>query len=100
MFMQDEFCTMNYVEQHDLVIVASNLPNGRVVAVTLPRKQKSGWKLSGDIKGKCINPQGMCHDDAGRLYVADGKNDRVLVLDSLTGRVLQILFEEDEQLCT
>ena len=38
-------------------------------------------------------PQGVCSDNRGRLYVADGKrvNDRIIVLSATSGSVLQVV---------
>ena len=30
------------------------------------------WKIEGEVDGKKIDPHGVCHDDVGHLYVADG----------------------------
>ena len=34
---------------------------------------------------------GVCADDAGRVYVADGDNRRLLVLDAVSGAALRVL---------
>ncbi len=47
------------------------------------------WKVQGKVHGKPCYPHGMCTDTQGRLYVADGENERVLVLQASTGRFIQ-----------
>ena len=39
-----------------------------------------------------INPHGVCQDDIGNLYVADGRNKRVLVISS-DGKIKQKLID-------
>ncbi len=47
------------------------------------------WKVQGEVHGKSCEPVDMCTDTQGRLYVADGRNRRVLVLEASTGRFIQ-----------
>ncbi len=47
------------------------------------------WKVQGEVHGKPCNPHNMCSDTQGGLYVADGRNKRVLVLQASTGVVIQ-----------
>ncbi len=57
------------------------------------------WRLGGKgvrVAGKMLDPWDFCTDDKGRVYVADGKNARVLVLDGSTGHLIQILLEGHE----
>ncbi len=46
------------------------------------------WQVKGQVDGKPCDPYGLCHG-AGRLYVADGDNKRILVLDAATGDFIQ-----------
>ncbi len=46
------------------------------------------WQVKGQVDGKECEPLGLCHG-AGRLYVADGRNQRILVLDAATGDFIQ-----------
>ncbi len=50
------------------------------------------WSLSGEVEGVLISPQGLAVDDLGRVYLADGRNERVVILDSTDGSVLQVLM--------
>ncbi len=47
------------------------------------------WKVQGEVRGKLCYPHDMCTDTHGRLYVADGSNQRMLVLWASTGEVIQ-----------
>ncbi len=46
------------------------------------------WQVKDQVDGKKCHPRGLCHG-AGRLYVADGFNKRILVLDAATGHFIQ-----------
>ncbi len=46
------------------------------------------WQVKGQVDGKQCDPRGLCHG-AGRLYVADGFNKRILVLDAAKGDFIQ-----------
>ncbi len=59
------------------VICATNLENGR-----------SQWQVKGEVAGEVCRPLGICNGK-GRLYVADGDNKRVLVMDGATGGYIQ-----------
>ena len=47
--------------------------------------------IAGEVDGIAIEPHGMCVDDRGRLFVADGSNSRILVLNSQTGSLVQLI---------
>ena len=49
---------------------------------------------SGEVDGLPIEPHGLCSDDRGRLFVADGSNSRILVLNSYNGYLMQIIHLE------
>ena len=38
------------------------------------------WIITGEYEGKKIVPHGICCDDIGHLYIADGANNRVLLV--------------------
>ncbi len=46
------------------------------------------WQDQFQVDGKKCDPRGICHG-AGRLYVADGINKRILVLDAATAGFIQ-----------
>ena len=50
------------------------------------------WTLTGEYEGKKIEPHGVCCDEVGNLYVADGSNRRVLLVSS-EGNVKQKLID-------
>ena len=47
--------------------------------------------VAGEVDGVAIEPHGMCADNTGRLFVADGSNSRILVLNSQTGSLVQLI---------
>ncbi len=62
------------------MIQAIDAENGRII-----------WEIKGEFGGKQIRPHGMCADDSGHIYVADGSNCRILQL-RCTGEVQKCLF--------
>ncbi len=60
----------------------------RAIHATHLQSGHTQWEVKGRVDGKLCAPQGLCHD-AGRLYVADGSNERILVLDAATGGFIQ-----------
>ena len=46
------------------------------------------WKVSGKVNDKEMFPSGICHDSMTRIYAADSSNKRLIVLNTLTGDVL------------
>ncbi len=50
-----------------------------VISATSMRDKENVWKLEGELLRKTIDPQGICSDSSGRLFIADGKNQRILV---------------------
>ncbi len=59
-------------------------------AISLETRQLV-WRVQGEVEGKMCCPVGVTSDGAGRIYVADGFNGRVLILRSRDGRVIQVL---------
>ncbi len=62
-------------------IQAIDAENGKVI-----------WEVTGEYEGQKICPCGMCTNEKGNIYVADGSNARVLQL-SCTGQIERCLFE-------
>ncbi len=52
------------------------------------------WEVTGKCEGEEINPNGMCADDSGYIYVADGANNRVLQISSV-GKIERCLFHTE-----
>ena len=51
------------------------------------------WKFTEGMKSKELEPWGVCCDLDGRIYVADGSNERLLILDMATGKLIQTLSD-------
>ena len=51
-------------------------------------------EVSGEVAGKDIDPWGVCCDSTGHIYVGDTANSRVLLFDSQSGEVLQVVLNE------
>ena len=76
------------------LIIGSDWYQNMICATSLADKQLI-WRLHVEVMGKSISPGGMCTDDRGRLYVADGINGRILVSDGSTGHILQVIELSD-----
>ena len=55
------------------------------------------WEMTHAVEDKDLYPQGVTSDDIGQVYVADGGNARLLLLDGSSGRLLQVLLLEEEK---
>ncbi len=49
------------------------------------------WEITGEYEGREICPTGMCSDELGNIYVADGLNNRVLFV-TCDGEIEKIVF--------
>ncbi len=84
---------MCYMPHTDLLILSRDWEV--VQAVKLHGAgQPPVWQLQGEVLGKEINPDGVSCDSEGRVYVADGSNSRVLVVNGNTGEVIQELLQD------
>ncbi len=72
------------------LIIASDLFWGRVSATSLASKQVV-WRLQGEVMGKGVKACGMSSGPKGQVFVADGLNKRILILDGSMGLVLQVI---------
>ncbi len=61
---------------------------GHTIHATHLQSGHTQWQVQGQVDGKECEPRGLCYG-AGRLYVADGYNQRILVLDAATGGFIQ-----------
>ena len=83
-----------YDKLSNLVIVSKWRGDPEIFAYNLETSSeiwKFGDKNSKEIEGVKIQPCGLAVDSIGRLYVGDGYNSRVLVIDSATGKFHQCL---------
>ena len=81
------------VPEHGKIMLSSTgtrYENGELRATSMTTQQPI-WALSGMVEGCLFNPRGICMDGRGLLYVADGHNHRILVLQAGSGTVLQVL---------
>ncbi len=74
------------VSRYDIMFRKPNVISAHSVVHKAPV-----WKLGGkEIEGKLFAPSGMCSDpETGALYVGDWINERLIVIDSNTGEVIQ-----------
>ena len=52
------------------------------------------WTLSGVVNGYLITPDAITSDKRGNVFVGDGANNRILKINSFTGKVQSILHVE------
>ncbi len=85
---------MCYVTQANMAIL-SRSNAGVVEAVALQGGgQPRVWQVQGEVLGKEIDPWGVSSDSEGRVYIADRRNKRVLVVNAFTGEVIQELLQD------
>ncbi len=72
-------------------------PNGTLVLVDWPSNticainvntQNTVWKITGEIDGKICFPHAVVATPTGEVIVADGNNARLIVIDGLTGELI------------
>ena len=72
---------LSYVKMRDLLVVSTSCP-ALLKAVSL-RNQTPVWKCDPITGG--FEPRGLCTTPNGKLYIADGSGERLLVVDSYNG---------------
>ncbi len=85
---------MCYMPHTDLLILSLDYFGHVVQAVKLQggAGQPPVWQLQGEVLGKEMKPQGVSCDNEGHLYIADGHNSRVLLVNGTTGQAVQELL--------
>ncbi len=84
---------MCYVTQADLIVLSCGWKVVKAVALQ-GGGQRRVWQVQGEVLGKRINPWGVSSDSEGRVYIPDGHNRRVLVVNGYTGEVIQELLQD------
>ena len=87
---QKEIRRFAYEAKNDFLIISFRGDDHDTQAVEL----KTGtprWSLSGRIEEKVINPIAITCDGKGHVYAGDFDNNRLLVIDGLKGKVMEIL---------
>ncbi len=82
---------MYYVQGTGLLVCSSS-QRKRVQAFDLDTGLLQ-WQFDQKVCGQDPNPFGLSSDSVGKIYVADGKNERLLVLDSTSGKLIQVLLK-------
>ena len=106
--MQKTFTMETQMEDaYGIYVVSTNLTaGGNLIILTSWKKEGSikAFKLDGDLAWECsgiqgglpVNPHGVCADRRGHVYIADGRNKRVFVLNAEDGRWIQTLLTNDQ----
>ncbi len=51
--------------------------------------------MQGMVEGKALKPRGICCDNNGHFFLSDAFNRRLLILEVMTGKVLQVSLEKE-----
>ena len=81
-----------YVEGQDIFVAILSNENKQIMAWKLDNGCSPTWTLPGTVDGLTIDPMSLTYDTEGNLYIDDGRNDRILKINSSTGKVLSILL--------
>ncbi|TMQ73137.1 MAG: hypothetical protein E6K80_00825, partial [Candidatus Eisenbacteria bacterium] len=79
----DVYDAFPYVETHTYAVVSD--PSWNRLVYGEPGKTLAAYDGAGTSFGALRDPRGLAVDEAGRVYVADAGNDRVLVLAARSG---------------
>ncbi len=80
-----------YIPGYKLIVVSTTSAPKKIRAVSVESEEVK-WEVKGEVEGKQCNPHGTIFsspDDA--LFVADGGNTRILVLNPWDGSLRQVL---------
>ena len=105
--MQKTFAMETHMEDaYGIYVASTNLTaTGNLIILTSWKKGSvkafnlSGdlaWEATGILGGLPCNPHGVCADRRGHVYLADGRNKRVIVLNAEDGRFIQTLITNDQ----
>ena len=94
-------------DTYGICVVSTNLTRDDVLIILTSWKTECSvkafkldgqlvWKASGVLGGIAINPHGVCADRRGHIYIADGKNKRVIVLNAEDGKYIQTLLTNEQ----
>ena len=88
--------TMGYVKPHNLLMVVNK--NNEIQALRLGAERSVIWRLSGMVDGLPFKPHSITSDNDGNAYISDGRNRRILKMNSSTGNVKSILLLEEDHM--
>ena len=93
-------CRFHYVQCHDILLYTmKNKEEDKDYEITAVKLESQSlvWKLSGEAGGHIIKPGYITSDPEGNTYVSDRGTNRILKIDSLTGKVLRILLVDERE---
>ena len=71
---------MCYMEKFSILVISSD-QNTKAIN---PETGSVVWNFTQDVEGKKLDPEGVCCDMDGRVYVADKRNQWLIVLKGNT----------------
>ncbi len=89
-----------YDAQSDVFVITDREPGHHTLIAYTRCNDKSSaypyrksWNIGPNVNGQTIDVTDICSDNLGLIYVADGENNRIIVLESVTGNVLPTVFD-------
>ena len=83
---------MCYMEQSNILFITSK----QDIKAINPETGSVLWEFTLDAEDKSLDPRRVCHDLDGRIYVADGENKRLILLNGETGELMQVLVKDEK----
>ncbi len=90
-----------YDAESDIFVIADRDKANTIIAYHRNLKRGSAseypyreaWYIGPDVDGHTVDITGICTDNLGLVYISDGSNKRVLVLESQTGKQIPVEFD-------
>ena len=83
---------MCYIENSHLLVLTTD----KQIQAINPENGLVIWKFTQDVDKKKLNPNGLCFSPNGQIFVADGWNERLIVLNGETGELIQVMLKDEE----
>ena len=81
---------MCLIEEYNTLVLTST----KYIKALNPMSGAVLWEFSQEVERKKLNPHGLCCDMDGRVYIADGWNERLIVLKGESGELKQVLLTD------
>ena len=80
-----------YMEQSNILVMVSD----QNIKAINPETGSVVSEFTQDVEGKKLDLRGVSYDLNGRIYVADGHNERLVVLNGETREVIQVSLKDE-----
>ena len=103
--LSQRFLRLCYVKRHNILLWtvrdSESDKNYEILAEKLGSESNESetivWSLFGSVDGRLIKPGCIACDPEGNTYVSDKATNRILKINSLTGKILEILVVDEEE---